>query len=281
MMSLLLEPPTLEKYPDDVLVQFPLAVRTYLLTWHLIFDSYGTASLGVRNDYTEDLKSGNYISPLLDFIFDVLGHSIAHPINLDKEGFTTEHIRVYDIKVADAEPDERDMHWLLIHIYYLCLKYTPELFKTWFINCRSKQTRIAVEGWMTKYFSPLIISDALDDVARWAEAQEAGGDDEKELLVKVSRTAREVTAGYEVDEMIASITIKVPPNYPIEGITVLGTSRVVVNERKWQSWVRTTQGVITFSVSQEPKNRLSILFSPWSLCGTNQDDRTEALLMGS
>lgn len=254
MISLLLEPPTLEKYPDDVLSQFPLPVRAYLLTWHLIFDSYSTASLAVRNDYTEDIKAGNYMSPLLDFIFDVLGHSAAHPISLDKQGLTSEHIRAYDIKTADSESDERDMQWLLVHIYYLCLKYTPELFRVWFINCRSKQTRIAVEGWMTKYYSPLIVLDALDDVARWAEAQEAPSDDEKELLVKVSRTAREVTAGYEVDEDMAAITIKVPPNYPIEGITVIGTSRVVVNEKKWQSWVRTTQGVITFSVSRSGRN---------------------------
>lgn len=182
----------------------------------------------------------------MDFIFDVLGHSAAHPLNLEKEGLTEAHIRDYDIRLAEAEADERDMHWLMVRVYFLCLKYVPELFKSWFINCRSKQTRIAVEGWMTKYFSPLIVGDALEDVAKWAGAQ---GDEEGELMIKVSRAAREVVAGYEVDESVAAITIKVPSSYPIEGIGVTGTSRVVVSERKWQSWVRTTQGVITFSVS--------------------------------
>ncbi|SPN98428.1 uncharacterized protein DNG_01473 [Cephalotrichum gorgonifer] len=247
LLSLLLDPPTLEKYPDNVLSQFPTTIRSYLLTWHLIFDSYSTASLNVRNDYTEDLKSGSYIGPLMDFIFDVLGHSAAHALNLEREGLAERHRREYDIKLAGSDTDERDMHWLMVHVLFLCLKYVPELFKGWFIDCRSKQTRIAVEPWMAKYFSPLIVADALDDVAEWAEAQEAPGDEEKELMVKVSKAAREVVAKYEVDEDMAAITIRVPASYPIEGIVVEGTSRVVVDERTWQSWVRTTQGVITFS----------------------------------
>ena len=97
------------------------------------------------------------------------------------------------------------MQWLLIHLYYLVLKFVPGLFKSWFIDCRSKQTRIAVEGWMVKHFSPIIVSEALDDVATWAESQEPPADDEKELVVKVSRAAKEVTAGYEVDESHAAI----------------------------------------------------------------------------
>jgi hypothetical protein len=185
----------------------------------------------------------------MNFTFDVLGHSAAHPINLDKEGFNVDHIRGYDIKIADAEPDERNMQWLLIHLFYLSLKYVPGLFKAWFLDCRSKQTKVAVESWMTKYFSPIIISENLDEVAEWAAKQEAPEEDEKELMVKVSRAAREVMAGYEVDELQASISIRIPPGYPLESVNVVGINRVAVSERKWQNWLMITQGVITFSVS--------------------------------
>ncbi|KAL0930445.1 RING zinc finger [Colletotrichum truncatum] len=248
LVSLLLDAPTLERYPDEILAQFPLAIRSYLLSWHLIFDAFSTASLKVRNDYTEHLKTENYISPLLDFTFDVLGHSAAHPLNLEREGLTVQHITSYDLSLADAESEERNLHWLLVHLYYLTLKYTPGLFKNWYLDCRSKQTRIAVEGWMTRYFSPIIVSDALDEVAAWAASQEPpADDDEKELVVKVSKTGKEITAGYEVDESLASIAVKVPPSYPIEGVSVVGVNRVAVSEKKWQSWLLTTQGVITFS----------------------------------
>lgn len=247
LLSLLLDAPTLEAYSDESLAQFPVAVRCYLLSWKLVYDMFASSGFKLRNDYTENLKTGSYIAPLLDFTVDVLGHSAAHAINLDKEGLSSEHIYNYDIQLADSETPEKSMQWLLVHVYYLILKHTPGLFKAWYLDLRSKQTRIAVEPWTTKYFSPLIIGDMLDEVQEWADNQEAPAADEQELHVKVSKAAREVTAGYDVDEAQASIAIRVPANYPIEGITVASTNRVAVSESKWQGWIMTTQGVITFS----------------------------------
>jgi hypothetical protein len=248
LLSLLLDAPAHDAYQDDELARFPIAVRSYLLSWHLVFDAFRTAAFKVRNDYAEQLKASASLEPLMDFMFDVLGHSAARPLGLDRAGITSEHIHAYDVKTADGEPDERNMHWLLIHLFYLSMKYLPGLFKTWFLNCRSKQTKVAVEAWMTKYFSPLIIAENLDEVADWAAKQEPPEEDEKELVVKVSRAAKEITAGYEVDELQASIAIRIPPSYPLESVTVLGINRVAVSEKKWQSWLMITQGVITLGV---------------------------------
>ncbi|KAF4438672.1 hypothetical protein F53441_12745 [Fusarium austroafricanum] len=247
LLSLLLDAPTLEKYSDEMLAQFPSPIRSYLLSWKLVFDAYSTSSFKIRNDFNENLKQDNCVEPLLDFMFDVLGHSAAHPLKLEKVGLTTEHIRDYDVKLAESEPEEKNMQWLLVHLFCLLHKYTPGLFRAWYIGCRSKQTRIAVESWTTKYFSPIIISDVLDEVQQWADTQEPPAADEKELVVRVGRSAREIMAGYEVDESQAAITIKIPQNYPIENVSVQSLSRVAVNEKKWQSWIMTTQGVITFS----------------------------------
>ncbi|KAI1760988.1 hypothetical protein GGR53DRAFT_507201 [Hypoxylon sp. FL1150] len=247
LLSLLLDAPTLEAYPDDVLARFPTSIRSYLLSWHLIFDAFKGASFKVRSDYAENLKTANYIGPLMDFTFDVLGHSAAHPFSLERANFTDNQIREYDVKLAQHENEERDMQWLLINLFYLVLKYVPGTFKTWYIDCRSKQTKIAVAGWMAKYFSPIIISEALDDVDEWNKNQEPPAEDEKELVVRVSRNAGEVVAGYEIDELQASISIRIPQKYPLEGVSVTGINRVAVNEKKWQSWIMTTQGVITFS----------------------------------
>ena len=255
LLSLLLDAPTLEAYPDDVLVEFPTPVRSYLLSWHLVFDAFAAASFKVRGDYAENLKSASYIGPLLEFTFDVLGHSAAHALNLDRVGFGEESIRHYDLALAEAELPERNMQWLLIHLFYLVLKYVPGLFKTWYLDCRSKQTKIAVHAWIAKHFSPIIIMDVLDEVEAWQASQDAeqstasSSDDDRALIVKISRTAREITAGYDVDEFHAAIAITIPPEYPLAGVTVTGVNRVGVNEKKWQSWIMTTQGVITFSVS--------------------------------
>ena len=242
-----MDAPTLDAYTDEMLAEFPAPIRCYLLSWSLVFDAYSTSSFKIRSDFTESLKADNTVDPLLNFIFDVLGHSAAHPLNLDKAGLHTEQILNYDIKIADSEPEEKSMQWLLVYLFYRVLQYTPGLFKRWYMDCRSKQTKLSVESWTTKFFSPLIISGALDEVQNWADNQEPPAADEQELVVKVSRNAKEITAGYEIDESQASIAIKIPPSYPLESVAVIGLQRVAVPEKKWQSWLMTTQGVITFS----------------------------------
>lgn len=251
LTSLLLDAPTLEAYPEEVLVQFPNPIRSYLLSWKLVFDAYEGAAHKVRADYTEDLKTNGAISPLMGFMFDVLGHSAANPLNLDKEGLAADDIQDYDINIADSLPEEKNMHWLLVHLFYLTLKYTPGLFKSWFLDCRSKQTRIAIEPWMMKYFSPTIIHDVIAEVEVWSKAQEVSDADEKELIVKVHYAQREITAAYAIDdggdEQQAAILIKIKPNYPLDFVDVVGLNRVACSERTWQSWLRITQGVIAIA----------------------------------
>lgn len=251
LTSLLLDAPTLEAYPEEMLVQFPTAIRSYLLSWKLVFDAYEGAAYKVRADYTEDLKTHNAIGPLMEFMFDVLGHSAASPINLDKEGLTIDNIQDYDINIAESLPEEKNMHWLLVHLFYLTLKFSPGLFKTWFLDCRSKQTRIAIEPWMTKYFSPIIVHDAIAEVEKWAKSQDVSDPDEKELTVKVHYAQREITAIYAIDdggdEQQAAILIKIKPNFPLEFVDVVGLNRVACSERTWQSWLRITQGIINIS----------------------------------
>jgi hypothetical protein len=147
----------------------------------------------------------------------------------------------------DSESNERSLDWLLVNLYYLCLKFTPSLAKSWWVDCKSKQTRLAVEAATRNNFSPLVIEETLDEVTKWAGEQDTT-EYEKELIVKISKRSREVFAGYEVDEMLMQIVIRLPENYPLEGVKVEGVNRVAVSEKKWISWLMITQGVITFSV---------------------------------
>ncbi|KAK7741691.1 hypothetical protein SLS53_004749 [Cytospora paraplurivora] len=251
LLSLLLDAPTLDAYPEEVLVQFPAPIRSYLLSWKLIFDAYQGAAHKIRGDYTEQLKTSEAIGPLMEFAFDVLGHSAASPVNIDKAGLTNEDIQDYDIKVGDGLPEEKNMQWLLIHLFYLTLKYVPGLFKAWFIDCRSKQTRIAVEPWMIKWFSPIIIHDAIEEVEKWSKSQEVSDPDENELVIKVNYRQREITASYPIDdggdEQSATLLLQINENFPLGNVNVTGLNRVGCSERTWMSWCRTTQGIITIS----------------------------------
>lgn len=249
LLSLLLDAPSMHNFSDQQLLEFPSQIRGYLLSWLLVFESY-PASSKVRNDYTEILKQGEYLDSLLIFMFDVLGHSAGNPVGLDRAGLRPEQITSYDLKLASSESDEKSMQWLLVHLYYLCLKLTPNMAKNWWMYCKSKQTRIAVESWTERYFSPLVIADTLEEVSKWAAEQPIPGptDDEKELVIKISKPSREIFAGYEVDDTQIQAAVKFPTNYPLESITVEGIQRVAVSEKRWKNWLMATQGVIKFSV---------------------------------
>jgi hypothetical protein len=258
LLSLLLEAPKINDYQDADLELFPLSVRRYLLSWHLVFDSFSSASNMVRRDYSDEIKTGGYLSPFLEFMFDILGHSAASPLKLDTEHVDDSMIRKYDMWVAkNSESLERDMHWLLANLYYLCLKYIPGEVKSWWLNCKNRQTSIAVRAWTEKYFSTLIVQDLLDDVSQWSEKQEAESDDEKKLQIKVSKNSREVSAGYEIDEMEMKMVICLPPAYPLSTATVESVNRVAIPVERWQTLLRSTQGRIQFAVS------LFLLYEYW------------------
>ena len=231
--------------PDDFRGDFPTSVRAYLLSWHLVYDSYSNASFKVRNDYSDHLKSEGCISPLLEFIFDTLTHTGNRQ---SISGFDSAMIRSYNMwQATDSESNERNLNWLLANLYYLSLRFAPSLVKSWWVDCKSKQTKLAVEALTRKTFSPLVIEETLEEVAKWAEEQEVT-DDEKELIIKISKRSREVFTGYEIDDMMMQIVIRLPESYPLEGVRVDGVNRVAVSEKKWTSWMRIVQGVITFSV---------------------------------
>lgn len=168
--------------------------------------------------------------------------------------------------MPDDEPSERDTQWLLVHLYYLSLKHLSLFTKNWWIDSK-KRIKGPVETWTQKYvrkpydfhfeenthkkyffqISPSIIEDALTGVSTWVETQVE--DEERPLSVKVSPRAAEIMASIPVDEDSppVAMAISLPPAYPLQPAIVTGRSRVLVDEKKWRSWMLIIQGVIMFS----------------------------------
>ena len=145
---------------------------------------------------------------------------------------------------------EKDAQWLLVHLYYLCLKYVPTLTKAWWIDSAGRHRASSIEIWTESYVSPHVIAEELSTVSRWMADNAEREDEDGPLKVKVSKKAREVTAGYDVDEQTMQIAIKLPGAYPLRQAVVEGIHRVGVDEKKWRSWLINAQGVITFSVGR-------------------------------
>lgn len=235
LLSLILAPP-----PMSVLAEarfdrtVPSSLRSYLLSWKLIFDHWTHASYNLQADYVESLKEGTYAKELLDLISKVLIISRNKPVDATK----------YDIEVysPDIEPPEKDTHWILINLYYLCLRHLPSLTKTWWRDTTTRQTNIAVEAWTEKYLSRTIIASELSTIKDWAPEQATG---DTPLTIKTSIATRQIIASTPIDEQSMAISITLPPSYPLARAEVSGVHRVGIAQNKWDSWIRNAQGQLT------------------------------------
>ncbi|KAK5169052.1 uncharacterized protein LTR77_006361 [Saxophila tyrrhenica] len=241
LLSLILEAPTLDSLVDASFDRtMPLPLQGYLFSWRLLFDHFNGSSYRVKTDYIEQLKDGTYLPDLLSFTFDFLGHSRGKPVDASK--FDVQHY------VADTEPSpEKDVQWLLSHLFYLALMHMPTLVKSYYLDIRSRQTSLAVESWTAKHISPLIITASLEEVAEWSEKSVKEEPEYENMTVKVGMRSKEINASYLVDEQTMAMKVILPDAYPLASAQVRGVNRVAVKEEKWQSWLRNCSGVITFS----------------------------------
>lgn len=201
----------------------------------------------MRSDYLASLKDVAALPPLLTFTFEFLGHYRGKPLDVSKFDITN-----YDAALSSGEPPLKETQQLLTHLYFLSLKYVPSIVKTWWLELRSRALVSSVESWTEKFISSYIISSSLASVSQWSAEQADPsnpnvGPASENLKVAVNQKAKEIRASYDVDDQTMSIVIRLPDAWPLRQAEVQGVSRVGVDERKWQSWVRGCQGVITFS----------------------------------
>ncbi|KAB8237331.1 ubiquitin-protein ligase RKR1 [Aspergillus alliaceus] len=240
LLSLLLEAPTVESislsYGDSKVWS---DIRSYLLSWKVIFDHFTNASLAVQENYVTSIKENDVLIPLLEFTFEFLLKS--HQKMVDAAKFD---IRAFELDQSESQ--EMEIEWLLVHLYFLCLRYLANMTKSWWIDTK-KRIKGPVEAWTEKYISPLIVEDALQGVAEWTSTQDSN--EERALTVKISPKTSEIIASIPVDEESppVALSISLPPAYPLQPALVVGRSRVLVDEKKWKNWLLTIQGVIMFA----------------------------------
>ncbi len=175
-------------------------------------------------------------------MFEILGHTRGKPIDASQ-------FEVKSYPGNDESSPERDCQHLLIHLYYLCLRYLPSITKAWWIDNPRRTTALTIETWTEKFISPHVITDELATVDEWVRTSSQDDDEARSMKVRVSYKAKEVTASYDVDEQTMQIVIRLPGAYPLRQAVVEGVNRVAFDEKKWRSWLLSTQGIITFSVS--------------------------------
>jgi hypothetical protein len=234
LLSLILDAPTDVDLTNESMA---LSLRGYLLSWLLVFDHFDNASFKVKNDYAAQLKEGNYLSALLDFTFEFLGHSRGKPIKFSPKDDITKWEEFPGDKTRMAQR-------LLANLYSLSLQHLPSLTKAWYIHCKSRPVSVSLQAWTEKYISPRVRQTALESVKEWARSQ-ANEDPDSPFRVNVKSRALEIYAYYTFDEQTMSMRITLPPAYPLVQAKIEGITRFVVTEQKWQSWLHASRGAIT------------------------------------
>lgn len=237
LLSLITQPPTNQVNSDNI----PAELQSYLFSWVLVFEHFtGATSHKVKSDYIEELKAAGCLSFLLDLVYEGLGHARGRPIDVSSQAISQFE------PSSTTTPGKQETQALLAYLLYLSLLYAPSLTKSHYRSIKSRQTSLAVSSWASKHISPLIIATALGGVSDWAQTTVKTDPDYADMSIKVSPRSREVNASYFVDGQTMAITIRLPEEYPLENATINGPA-VVVDEKRWTGWLRTSQAQMTFN----------------------------------
>lgn len=214
----------------------------YLWHWVLALRYFKDVSYKMRQLYIEQFKEHDLINKMFDFITD--------QIDLDDKEFwkniPESEIRLYNPTDSDFSPYKEDIvvecRKLLGHLLYELFNNVGSLTSNWFLNIRSRSHQQAIDKFVSVYISPILIKDELDKVEGKIDYLTSKDDD---LTIKINRITNEAKASYLIDEQKLEISFKLPSNYPLSNVQVIGVSRVGISEQKWKQWIMSTQHVIT------------------------------------
>jgi E3 ubiquitin-protein ligase listerin len=99
----------------------------------------------VQEGYASSIKDHGILNPFLDFTFKFLQTSNGKLIDASKY-----NIRSFEFDCSDSA--EKEIQWLLVHLYFLSLKHVANLTKAWWIDSMNR-IKGSVETWTEKFVS--------------------------------------------------------------------------------------------------------------------------------
>lgn len=237
LLSLILDAPEPVDISDPLTEDEILKLRSYLLSWVLIYSHFTNTSFKLRTIYVEALKEGSYLPPLLDRISTyLLPTPPARPFDASKCDITS-----YEASTV-ASSLTLDLQHLHSHLYYLSLRFTPSLVKSWYLSLTNRATVTALESFTSTHLSPLLITSELQTISsRPTDATET-----ESLDIKIHFSTREVTATYPVDDQTMEISLRLPPTFPLAPVEVKPLRRVGMDETHFKRLLLASQAVVNF-----------------------------------
>lgn len=205
--------------------------------------------------YLDSIRDGGYLPALLDFTFDLLGHSKGSPLK-------AKAISITSFSINSSATPRQEIEWLLCHLYYTSLVHVSSLTKDWWMSAK-RGIALSVQTWTETYITPHVVAAALSAVKTWSDAQSASSSpDDRPLITKVNIPGSEVTASYTIgsedDERPLAISVKLPSDFPLHPAEVTSRSTSTTFEAmKWRNWLMIAQAAIIFNNNSIPDGLLA------------------------
>ncbi|KAG2132698.1 uncharacterized protein EDB93DRAFT_1323055 [Suillus bovinus] len=214
-------------------------VSGYLLAWMIVFDLFIDASIKVRSQYFNRMRSLGIIGDFfIPNVFDIL-----NLFSGKKKAFKLDIWAVDDFFIDHFEPESiLSIRLLAAHIYHRALLTVPALIRGWISDCSDRQLLSRVVDYTASYFSPGIIRAELAQVRQVDPSSELHTTEN--LVIKVSPSAGEVTASYTVDDQVLELSLRLPSDWPLHRLEIRDTKMVGVSEDRWRAWVLGVQQIV-------------------------------------
>ncbi|AGO10398.1 AaceriABL058Cp [[Ashbya] aceris (nom. inval.)] len=241
-------PPTLvsalfDDLPEEYLeYEEPIKVIKPLWYWYLVVSYFKNISYNIRHQYIDQLKTNNEIDRFFYFVSEQLDMQDTK----FWDSISPHEITEYDIHATGDSPYKDDIlkesKVLLVSLLYDLFNNVGAMTSAWWLNIKDRALRSNIDAFVTRYVSPILIDQELEQVSSKIPALTA---QDENLSIRINKITKEIKARYFIDDQNLEISFKLPCNYPLTNIQVQEGTRVGVSEQKWKSWILSTQRVIT------------------------------------
>lgn len=226
----------------------------YLWSWVLLFGHLKDTTYSMKADYINQIKADGAIESLLNTIFSVVDASdnsflkklVVTPLGKQDKA-TPENCLIQNYVTKDGcvgEDLDFEVHFALVHVYFLSFQYLGSFVQQWFNEIRDLQLKKLVERFSVRYVSPILISKMLAEV----DIQKTKLTERDEnLTIKVNKVTNEIRSVYIIDEQTMEMVVKIPETFPLSNVIVEGPVRLGVKETQWKAWLLASQRVISLT----------------------------------
>lgn len=214
----------------------------YLWNWVLILLNFKDITLKLRTIYINQLQNENdeLITKFLNFISLLINgfddKEFFNRLENDHDSFIN-----YDFENG-TDNLVIEVRLLSIHLYYTILTSIGSLSSGWFNYIKDRNFKSKVEQFTSKFIAPGLIANKLNEFEAKIPSLTK---DHENLKIKINRVTNEIKATYLIDEQYLELVFKIPSNFPLSNIEVLGPQRVGVKEIQWKNWLLASQRIIS------------------------------------